>query len=263
MSGVTQLVPQAGDGEPPELSPAENMIKMRLGRVERMLGAHLDEAHLPAWLRETEGESRLQVAPALVVAVVLQLVIPRDFAFRPWWLLPLLEILLFGVLSIFSPRRLNRESTILRALGLALVAVASLATGWSALFLVNELLHKRVNGDPVSLLINGGAIWLTNVIVFALWYWELDRGGPVARAYARQKHPDFLFAQMTTPEVADKDWEPYFLDYLFLSFTNATAFSPTDTLPLSRKAKMLMMAQAGVSLTTLALVVARAVNILS
>ena len=116
--------------------------------------------------------------------------------------------------------------------------------------------------DAGSLLFNGGAVWLTNVIVFALWYWEADRGGPAARANARHEYPDFLFAQMTAPEMAPRDWEPRFLDYLYLSFTNATAFSPTDTLPLSRWAKLTMMAQSAVSLVTVALVIARAVNIL-
>ena len=90
----------------------------------------------------------------------------------------------------------------------------------------------------------------------------VDRGGPAARANARKTHPDFLFAQMSSPELVDKDWEPTFVDYLFLSFTNATAFSPTDTLPLSRWAKLAMMFQSAVSLATLALVIARAVNIL-
>jgi hypothetical protein len=108
------------------------------------------------------------------------------------------------------------------------------------------------------LLLNGGAIRLTNVIVFALWYWEADRGGPAARANAREDYPDFLFPQMTTPEMVGGDWEPYFVDYLYLSFTNATAFSPTDTMPLSRWAKLTMMAQSAVSLLIVALVVARA-----
>jgi uncharacterized membrane protein len=117
--------------------------------------------------------------------------------------------------------------------------------------------------DAGPLLITGAAIWLTNVIVFSLWYWELDRGGPVARAHATRAHPDFLFAQMQNPELAPSDWEPGFADYLYLSFTNATAFSPTDVLPLSRWAKLTMMLQSAVSLATVALVIARAVNILN
>ena len=116
--------------------------------------------------------------------------------------------------------------------------------------------------NAASLLATGAAIWFTNVIAFGLWYWEFDRGGPVARAYARQILPDFLFVQMQNPELAPVEWEPGFLDYFYLSFTNATAFSPTDVMPLSRWAKLTMMTQALVSLVTLALVIARAVNIL-
>ena len=100
------------------------------------------------------------------------------------------------------------------------------------------------------------------MIVFSLWYWDLDRGGPVARAHAMRAHPDFLFPQMASPELAPPDWEPLFVDYFYTSFTNATAFSPTDVMPLSRWAKLAMMLQSAVSLATLALVIARAVNIL-
>ena len=113
------------------------------------------------------------------------------------------------------------------------------------------------------MLITGGAIWLTNVIAFALWYWEFDRGGPVARALATKPYPDFQFAQMVSPrEMVPPDWEPAFADYLYLAFTNAAAFSPTDVLPMSRWAKMGMTVQAIISIITVALVVARAVNIL-
>jgi uncharacterized membrane protein len=100
------------------------------------------------------------------------------------------------------------------------------------------------------------------VIAFALWYWEFDRGGPVARALAIKPYPDFEFPQMTSPELAPPSWEPMFADYFYLSFTNATAFSPTDVMPLSRWAKMLMLVQSAVSLLLAALVIARAVNIL-
>jgi len=123
-------------------------------------------------------------------------------------------------------------------------------------------LHARADADAAPLLLLGGAIWLTNVIVFALWYWEFDRGGPVARAHAHRDHPDFLFPQMQAPEFATDDWEPGFADYFYLSFTNATAFSPTDVLPMTAWTKMTMLVQSVVSLTTVALVIARAVNIL-
>ncbi len=123
-------------------------------------------------------------------------------------------------------------------------------------------MYGTEGGSAGPLLVTGGAIWLTNVIVFGLWYWEFDRGGPVARANATRMYPDFLFVQMTSPHLAPPDWEPAFSDYLYLSFTNAAAFSPTDVMPLSRWAKMAMTMQAVISIVTVALVVARAVNIL-
>jgi hypothetical protein len=116
--------------------------------------------------------------------------------------------------------------------------------------------------DAIGLLATGAAIYATNVIAFGVWYWELDRGGPFDRAQGMDPHPDFLFPQMTAPHLAPPDWEPLFVDYLYLSLTNVLAFSPTDTLPLSRWAKSLMAFQSVVALSTTALVIARAVNIL-
>jgi hypothetical protein len=245
------------------IAPGEEHLRGRLERVERLIGVRFEEGRLPAWLRPTQGENRLPVGIAIVGAIALQaFVFPRDMAFQPRWLLPGIEAALLVALTVANPTRINRESTVLRGLALTLVVVASAATAWSADRLIYELVTGRASDDPVRLLVNGGAVWLTNVIVFALWYWEVDRGGPAARANARKTHPDFLFAQMSAPELVDKDWEPTFVDYLYLSFTNATAFSPTDTLPLSRWAKLTMMFQSAVSLATLALVIARAVNIL-
>jgi hypothetical protein len=261
MSGVTDEHPPAGDGAEPAFTAPGMQVK--IGRIERLLGYRLDPAHLPAWLRPTEGEKRLPVVTAILATIALQIfAVPHDIAFRPWWLLPGLELALLVALSIANPIRINPGSKALRACALALVAVASWATAWSAARLVYELVNGRGGDDAPQLLLNGGAVWFTNVIVFALWYWEWDRGGPGARALARKVHPDFLFAQMAAPELADHDWEPNFIDYAYLSFTNATAFSPTDTLPLSRWAKLAMMFQSAVSLVTVALVVARAVNIL-
>ncbi|HEY2670913.1 MAG TPA: hypothetical protein VGJ07_11125 [Rugosimonospora sp.] len=242
-------------------------LRVRLARLELLAGLGRTDAgrmshHLPAWLRKTQGESRFAVAAAVVVVIVLQLTIDTGLSFHPKYLMPVLEVALFVLLSIGNPVRLNRESALLRSAGLLLVTAASFAVAWSAATLVWRLAHGTAPPQPITLLLNGGAIWLTNVIVFALWYWELDRGGPAARAVARKVYPDFLFSQMTVPELVTRDWEPAFVDYLYLSFTNATAFSPTDTLPLSRWAKLAMMFQSLISLVTVALVVARAVNIL-
>jgi uncharacterized membrane protein len=148
-------------------------------------------------------------------------------------------------------------------LGLLLIAVVSLANAVSVVRLVGALVGGTGTENAAALLTSGGVIWLTNVLTFAVWYWELDRGGPADRATGVDPYPDFLFPQMSSPELAPRDWEPVFADYLYVSFTNATAFSPTDTLPLSRWAKLAMMLQSAVSLATAALVIARAVNVLA
>ena len=123
--------------------------------------------------------------------------------------------MLLLALVMANPHRINRESRAIRLLGLTLAGILSLANAWSVARLVVGLVHGGPEGSaPGPLLITGGAIWLTNVIVFALWYWEFDRGGPVARANATRMYPDFLFVQMTSPDLAPPGWEPTFGDYL-------------------------------------------------
>lgn len=227
-------------------------------------GHDRDEAaeQVPAWARRTAGESRWAATVAILGIIALQLVIPEHFRLQPIWLLPALETVLLIVLVVSSPVRLDREEIWLRWCSLGLAALLGIATAWSVFRLVAGLINGTLSNDPPMLLGSGAAIWLTNVIVFALWYWEFDRGGPAARAHARKPLPDFLFVQMQSPELSPRDWEPEFVDYLYLSFTNATAFSPTDVMPMSRWAKTLMMAESALSLITAALVIARAVNVL-
>jgi len=244
----------------------------RLVAIEDLARAAQDDPasgarpRVPAWRRPTEGEARWQVALATAAAIALQLpVAGRELLVRPGWVLPAVQGLLLVGLVAANPRRINRESRLLRFVALALATLLSVANAWSATALVLDIVRGKGPGTPSSLLVTGLAIWLTNIIVFALWYWEFDQGGPVARALAtKPRLPDFLFANMTVwddPNLVAKDWQPAFTDYLYLAFTNATAFSPTDTLPLTRWAKMMMTLQALVSLITVALVVARAVNI--
>ena len=217
---------------------------------------------VPAWRRLTDGESTWPVRGAMVAAIVLQIAIPDQYEIPPTWLLPTLGVLLAIGLSIAHPRRITRHTPQLRIVSIMLIAVISLANAGSAARLITALLNGTFKDSAARLLLTGGAIWLTNVIVFAMWYWNLDRGGPAARALALKNYPDFLFPQMTAPELSPPEWQPMFFDYLYLSFTNAAAFSPTDTLPLARWAKMTMMLQSVVSLGTVVLVIARAVNIL-
>ncbi|MBV9205158.1 MAG: DUF1345 domain-containing protein [Actinobacteria bacterium] len=218
---------------------------------------------MPAWRRPTQGEVRWPATVAVLAAIALQFPLSgRLILVHPVWLLPALEGLLGLGLVMANPHRINRTSTVNRAASLVLIALLSLANAWSVARLAVGLVQGTEGNNAGALLVTGGAIWLTNVIIFALWYWEFDRGGPVARANATRIYPDFQFVQMTSPQLAPPDWEPAFGDYFYLSFTNATAFSPTDVMPLSRWAKMAMTGQAAVSIVTVALIVARAVNIL-
>ena len=221
------------------------------------------EPHLPAWRRRTAGERRWPASLAVTGAAALQLALPARLAMPPRFLLPALEILLLIGLTAANPGRIDRRDMHLRATGIVLIAAVSLANIWSAARLVSELLRAEPIVDSAArLALNGGSIYLTNIIAFALLYWELDRGGPAARTHGIDAYPDFLFPQMASPELAPPEWEPTFVDYLYVSFTNATAFSPTDVMPLSRPAKLAMAVQSTVALATVALVIARAINVL-
>lgn len=200
---------------------------------------------------------------AVLAALALYLSLPEKLTVGPSWLLPSLEGALLLGLAITTPRRHHHETPRRRAVAIGLIAVVS-ATNLISLVLLSHYLLQGGKANGHALILSGIVIWLTNVLIFALWYWEVDRGGPGKRAHPDHRcAPDFLFAQMTLPGADDVAWKPTFVDYLFVSFTNSTAFSPTDTMPLSAKAKLLMLVQALASLLTIGLVVARAVNILS
>ncbi|HEV2878745.1 MAG TPA: hypothetical protein VGW96_04100 [Candidatus Eremiobacteraceae bacterium] len=214
-----------------------------------------------AWGPPTKFEMRWPASLAVLVALVLYVTLPQRLTIGPVWLIPVLELALLVPLSIAAPRRVPNEPTWLQGASMSLIGIVNVANIASLVLLVDALVHgnKTTGGQ---LLLGAVQIWLTNVIVFGLWYWELDRGGPDARASAEHREPDFLFPQMVTPGCSIVGWSPKFFDYLYVSFTNATAFSPTDTMPLTTWAKALMMVQSLASLLTVALVAARAVNIL-
>ncbi|HEV3132318.1 MAG TPA: hypothetical protein VGY51_10185 [Acidimicrobiales bacterium] len=218
---------------------------------------------LVAWGVASTVEHRWPATGATLVAIALQIILPDRViqGLGPRWLIPALEGALVVALVIANPGRITRESTALRRLSMTLIGVISLANVVALGELVNALLNHS-NAGGRSLVFASVPIWLTNVIVFGLWYWELDRGGPATRLRATHRRPDFLFPQMSVPGSAP-DWTPDFFDYLYTSFTNATAFSPTDTMPLTSWAKLLMMLQSLASLLTVALVISRAVNILN
>jgi len=223
-------------------------------------GGHTAGPAVPS-RRAAPGESRWPTVIAVVAASGLQMALPGWLSLGPHWLLPALELGLLCALVASSPGRLERRSGALRAGGLALAGLLSLANAISAALLVNELVHGSRKESAGALLLAGGAIWAVNVLIFALWYWELDRGGPAGRRHAVRQYPDFLFPQMQQPDVAPPSWAPFFADYLHLSFTNAISFAASDVIPLTRWAKMMMMLQSAVSVAAVALVVARAVSI--
>jgi uncharacterized membrane protein len=201
--------------------------------------------------------------PQLVIAaaIALDFALPERLTIGPTWVLPGLETLALLGLVAASPHPRMRHSPLRRRLALSLTALVSAANVVSVIELCNHLLRGRVDNGR-ELIASGILLWVTNVLLFGVWYWQLDGGGPVARAIDHDRHPDFLFPQMTDPRFAPADWHPGLVDFLYVSFTNATAFSPTDTMPLTQNAKWLMAAQSLTALVTIGLVVARAVNIL-
>jgi uncharacterized membrane protein len=197
----------------------------------------------------------------LLGAIILQVALPARLTVGPAWLIPVLEGVLLVALFFATPNMLEHEHPRRRRAAIALIAFVSAANVYSLGALTHFLLHHSVsNGN--RLITSGVLIWLTNFLLFGLWYWELDRGGPGRRASGGDGPPDFLFPQMTDDAIEPLDWRPKFLDYLYVSLTNATAFSPTDTMPLSPTAKSVMGVQSLVSLVTIGLIVSRAVNIL-
>ena len=222
---------------------------------------------LPAWLQPGNPESRWPVLVALLSAIVMQGAIPRRYTVVPRWPLLAMEIALVAVLLIINPVRLTRATKLGKGASLLLLAAITIDNTASAMVLDYHIVTGTVSNDAALLLGSGAAVFITNIIVYGIWYWEIDLGGPFARAGVEKRtpgrqYPDFLFPQMDVRRLAPKDWEPRFLDYLYVSLTNVMAFSPTDTMPLTRRAKAMMALQALVAVSTIALVFARAVNVL-
>jgi uncharacterized membrane protein len=198
----------------------------------------------------------------ILAAILLDLALSEQVTLGPRWLLPALEGVSLLALIGSSPHPWMRANhPFRRRLSLAIIAVVSVANT-ASLVLLCRLLVDGAHTNGRALIGSGMVLWVTNVLLFAVWYWQLDRGGPRARALHEGDEPDFLFVQMTEPKHAPEGWEPRLVDYAYTSFTNATAFSPTDTMPLTPMAKCLMAIQSLTALVTVGLVVARAVNIL-
>jgi uncharacterized membrane protein len=187
---------------------------------------------------------------------------PHRGRVQGWWVFPVLEFALLVIVIARDPGRIDRRTRAARRSTIVLIAVMTIGTLAGVVVLIYDILAAVPGINATDLLGRGGAIWFTNVIVFSLWFWEFDRGGPAERAADSGIPLSFAFPENAMPEFAEAGWRPKYPDYLYLAFTNATAFSPTDTLPVRTWAKMTMLLQSAVSLVTAILVIARAINIL-
>jgi hypothetical protein len=221
-----QPLPDAEDegtaASEPHANPGEFHLRLehQLHRLEKLLHLH-DRGELeptessvaaPAWRRQTSGEHRAAVVTAMVVTIGLLAVLPERVSIHPRVMLPAFAASLLVALVVASPNRLRGESRWLRVLSLALIGVLSIANAATGARLVIDLAHSEGIKSPGVLLLTGAAIWLTNILVFSLWYWESDRGGPVQRALGSKEHPDFLFPQMGNTGVCGEHWEPFYVD---------------------------------------------------
>ena len=227
-------------------------------------GAEPDEPSTPAPDGKVVGESRWPMVGAVLAAALLTILLPDRLTFGPSWLVPAGEGVLLLVLVFGDPGRITRRARALRVASIALVAMLAFSAFWDTANLVKEL----VSGGPATnsaseLLSTGSIIFLCNAIAFALLYWELDGGGPAARAHRVPRYPSFAFPQQMNAELAPPGWRPRFADYLYIGITNSVAFSPTDAMPQALWAKAAMAVQATISLVLLGLVLARAVNVLT
>lgn len=205
------------------------------------------------------------MAAAVLLAGLMRIFLPPQLRLNDArWVFLVLLVVLVVVLIVGDPGRIDRQATWLRVLTGSLIGLITLVNGGSSVKLVISIIYSEPFTQTARVLLAcGGIIWLTNVIAFGLWYWDLDRGGPAARAARSTIKPAFLFPEMSVPEHVREDWYPTFVDYLHLSFNTAMAFSPTDVSAIKPWAKVMMMAEEAVSVTVGVLVVARAVNILT
>ena len=217
------------------------------------------------------GEARLPSALTVIVAIALYALLPEQLILGPRLVIPALEVVLLAALIVVNPRRMTRDNPWERAAALTLVGLIAIANAVALVLLLRQLVTTS-NSRAVELLIAAGQVWLTNVIVYGLAFWELDRGGPVARTHLprHQLAPaDFRFPQDEDHDTIDEvrsgsskvsDWVPAIIDYLYVSLSNSSAFSPTDTMPLSTRAKILMGIESTSALVISVLVIAKGVG---
>jgi uncharacterized membrane protein len=211
--------------------------------------------------RIDRGEPYWPALVCLVLAVALNLALADQITIGPWWLVPGVGAIALVVLAIVSPSRASHHSRRTRAMAITITGVVTVTNIVQLVLLAHHLIDGG-NAGGHALIVSGLALWATNVLLFGVWYWEMDRGGPVARFQHPDNHADFMFPQMDDPHFSPPNWRPGFGDYLYMSLTAATAFSPTDTMPLTQTAKLVMAIQSTTAFATIGLVIARAVNIL-
>jgi uncharacterized membrane protein len=199
---------------------------------------------------------------AMLVAIALQLLLPHTYIIGSRYVLVGIEVVLLAALSFTTPKEKVFRSLRRRLNVYLLLLLSALANAYSLFLVSDKLLSDGQVGNGRVLILTALNIYLTNVILFGLAYWEMDAGGPGHRRQAQKHEKDFLFPQNQNEKYMHAEWQPTFVDYLYISSTNAMAFSPTDSLPLSRRAKMLMLLQASISVIIVLLVAARAVSIL-
>ncbi|MFZ2530179.1 MAG: hypothetical protein WAX14_21420 [Rhodococcus sp. (in: high G+C Gram-positive bacteria)] len=214
--------------------------------------------------RSPRAERREAASACVLVSMAVPFLLPSRYSPGTDWLLPAIEGCVLVALIVVDPGRIDRPGRRVRALSVALVVAIATGAAWGAARLVWDLL----NGSPqttvaTDLLVSGALVWTQTVLAFAFLFWELDGGGPVNRHLRPRAHPDLAFPQQLDPGLAAPGWRPIFGDYLYLALTNATAFSPTDVMPLARWAKFTMAVQSLLSVVILGLVIANAVNLLN
>lgn len=234
----------------------ENKSQVDTGQLQPDAGAEVP--------RIVRGENRLPVTLTILIALALPFLLPERLGLGPRWLMPVLVGALLVATIVAEPGLINQRSAVLRLMAIGIVVVFVLEASWSTAHLLIELINGGPEtNNPGLLLATGALVWTANNIVFALLYWELDSGGPAGRAHHTARYPDFAFPGHLNPELVPPDWQPVFIDYLYLGFTNALAFSPTDVMPLTHWPKLMMALQSLISVAILTLVIARAVNILT
>ena len=233
------------------------------GDAEKPTRQSGEPVHPGSAVGSRQGERRWPMAAAVLSVAVLQELVPADFRVLPRFVYPLFLLCFLGVLIVGDPGRIDRERRWLRVTTFLMIGLITVVTAVSAVRLVVGILANATFSTASQLLIIGGCISLTNVIAFALWYWDLDGGGAAVRATGSTViGPAFLFPEMKLPEYVGDSWYPQFADYLVLSFNTALAFSPTDVSAIRIWAKLMMISESLISLSLAALVIARAINIL-